>query len=193
LLILLSQNEYAQKIKKVNQKGGIIKSFFLDNWKSGMFRDTDLKMKMFAATLLFLEAVLGVSAISSSNTLSLVFGLLISKHALVGLYTFSNENSSKFVNFFHSYFTYLVIAAFVAVQMVGNFGNGKFTATLGSLAVVFFIDTLFGLALLVKEYKYEFLSLNLNGKYNYKILKSTFKPTLTREFIFNDATKIQAI
>jgi len=153
-----------------------------------MFRDADLKMKMFASALLFLEAVLGFSAIDTSNTLSLIFGLLISKHALVGLYTFFNENSSKFVNFFHSFFTYVLIAVITIIQLAVT--TDKITVTLVALFAVFFVDALFGFALLIKEYKYELLSGSLTGKYNYKIMKSTFKPTLTKEFIFNDSSKI---
>jgi hypothetical protein len=116
---------------------------------------------------------------------------LVSKHALVGLYTFFNENSSKFVNAFHSYFTYVLIAVIIAIQMAGN--TDKITFTIGALSAVFFVDAFFGFALLIKEYKYELLSLSLTGKYNYKIMKSAFKPTLTKEFIFSDSSKIQVI
>lgn len=62
--------------------------------------------------------------------------------------------------------------------MLGN--SEKVTITVGALSVVFLIDAMFGFALLVKEYKYELLSVSLNGKYNYKIMKSAFKPTLTK-------------
>lgn len=103
---------------------------------------------------------------------------MVSKHALVGIYTFFNENSSKFVNVFHSYFTYVLIAVIIAIQMAGN--TDKITFTLVALSAVFFVDALFGFALLVKEYKYEILSLTFTGKYNYKIMKNSFKPTLTK-------------
>ncbi len=120
-----------------------------------------------------------------------MFGLLVSKHALVGLYTFFNENSSKLVNFFHSYFTFVVITVVIAIQLAVT--TDKITVSIWALLAVFFVDALFGFALLVKEYKYELLSGSLSGKYNYKIMKSTFRPTLTKEFMFNDSSKIQVI
>jgi hypothetical protein len=75
-----------------------------------MFRDKSIYKKSVAIGSLFLELTFGVAALSTSDFLSIVF----ITHALIGMFTFCNEQTSATINFFHSYFSFLVIAITLA-------------------------------------------------------------------------------
>jgi hypothetical protein len=113
LLTLLSQNEYTTQSKEIEESQGVVYSFFCNNWKNGMFRDKSILKKSIAIGSLFLELTFGVAALTSTDMMSIVFIV----HALVGAYTFFNEQSSVSINVFHSYFSFVVITAVLMLTM----------------------------------------------------------------------------
>jgi len=135
---------------------------------------------MFAFGLLFAEFVLGLVSIANASVFGMIVGVLICMHTMTGFYTYFADKSSKFANFFQSYFAYVVIASFMIIQLAN-------TSVSWILTLAFFIDAFYGLALLIVSYKYQLLSLSLTGKYNYKIIKNVLKPTITKEFVFSEA------
>jgi len=112
-----------------------------------MLKNGPAQMKLGAFVFLFLETIVGISSLASGSTLTMVFGLIIFKHAVLGLYSFFTESTSRFIRFFHSYFTYSVISLFMIVFFVMNFG--ELTMGSGILALVFLADTVLGLSIII--------------------------------------------
>lgn len=135
-------------------------------------------MKLGAFAFLFIEAIIGLSTLSSTSALTLLFGLIICKHALIGFYAYFAESTPKWVSFFHSYFSFFAIACFMVGYFIGNFEQLTFGSLI--LATVFVVDTLVGLYLLAKTYKYELKSYSVTTNIDYNVIRNQIKPTFTK-------------
>ena len=66
-LLLLSESEYTTKEKDLQLDDGLLNSLALDNWKSSLFRVSNVSMKIAAFAFLFLEFVLGAATMASAQ------------------------------------------------------------------------------------------------------------------------------
>jgi hypothetical protein len=174
LSVYLNQAQYTSEKKTFNSKSSFSATFFMDNWKTNLFRAQNISLKVAALFVLTLQITVAVSAVISATS---ILSMVVLGFTIVGLVSFFQTKSPEFTGSFTSYFASVMISALILLNFVFN---GLTTENM-MMAVVFIGDAIAGLALLKRSIRMEIFSVALD---NSTLLSKSLKPTYAEDFKF---------
>jgi hypothetical protein len=174
--ILNATIDNCQNAKNIKSKDSLVAALCLDSWTSALFRATNVSMKVVGFAVVLSQITLAITGlVLLNNTDRIVAGIALA-YAFVSLTTYLRERSSEFSLALQSYMAVTLLTVLFAYRIFTT----EQTTLLAAIALPFVFDTVVGLVLLAKNYQNEIFFYTLANRFGYKMLKSTFKPTITK-------------